>query len=77
MKLQIIHDSKGKATGVYIPINEWDILKKKYHDLEMLEKLETSREQILIDIKEAIHELALVEKGQMKARPIKELLNEL
>ena len=77
MKLQIIHDSKGKATGVYIPINEWCILKKKYHDLDMLEKLETSREQILIDIKEAIHELALVEKGQMKARPIKELLNEL
>lgn len=30
MKLQVIQDSKGKPTGVYIPINEWKELKKQY-----------------------------------------------
>jgi hypothetical protein len=28
MKLQIIQDTKGKAKGVFIPINDWNELKK-------------------------------------------------
>lgn len=31
---QYIHDNKGKATGVFIPIADWKNLKKKYNDLE-------------------------------------------
>jgi len=34
MNLQYISDSKGKTTGVFIPINEWNYLKNKYKDLE-------------------------------------------
>jgi hypothetical protein len=30
MNLQFILDSTGKATGVYIPIQEWNELKEKY-----------------------------------------------
>ncbi len=30
MNLQYISDSKGKTTGVYIPIEEWNNLKEKY-----------------------------------------------
>lgn len=33
MNLQYISDSKGNTTGVYIPINEWEALKKKYKDI--------------------------------------------
>ena len=29
MSLQYITDSEGKATGVFIPIDEWDKLKKR------------------------------------------------
>ncbi len=43
MGLQLIQNSKGKATGVFIPINEWKELKKKYKDLEELETLESSK----------------------------------
>lgn len=31
MSIQFISDSKGVTTGVFIPISEWNELKKKYH----------------------------------------------
>ncbi len=34
MNLQYISDSKGKTTGVFIPINEWNELKSRYKDIE-------------------------------------------
>ncbi len=34
MSLQYITDDKGKITGVFIPIEEWDKLKTKYTDIE-------------------------------------------
>jgi len=37
MNLQFISDSKGKTTGVFIPINEWNVLKKKYKGIEQEE----------------------------------------
>jgi hypothetical protein len=77
MRLQIIQDSKGKATGVYIPISEWEELKKQYKNLEALEYEEPTKEQILLELKEAVNELKLVEQGKLKARPAKELLDEL
>ncbi len=77
MRLQVIQDSKGKATGVYIPINEWETLKKQYKDLEILEYEEPAKEQLLQEFKEAVTELKLIEQGKIKARPAKELLDEL
>lgn len=77
MRLQIIQDSKGKATGVYIPISEWEELNKQYKNLEALEYEEPTKEQILQELKEAVNELKLVEQGKLKARPAKELLDEL
>ena len=77
MRLQIIQDSKGKATGVFIPINDWQQLKKQHKDLAILEYEEPSKGQILQELKEAVIELKQVEQGKLKARPIQELLNEL
>ncbi len=37
MNLQYISDSKGQTTGVFIPINEWNELKKKFKDIEHVE----------------------------------------
>lgn len=34
MNLQYISDDKGNTTGVIIPINEWDSLKRKYKGIE-------------------------------------------
>lgn len=36
MNLQYMSDSNGVPTGVFIPINEWNLLKEKYTDIEGL-----------------------------------------
>jgi hypothetical protein len=38
MNLQYISDSKGETTGVFIPINDWEYLKRKYQEIEREEK---------------------------------------
>ncbi|MFV0530052.1 MAG: addiction module protein [Flavobacteriales bacterium] len=37
MNLQYISDNKGKTTGVFIPISEWNELKNKYKDIEQMD----------------------------------------
>ena len=51
MRLQMIQDYRGKATGVFIPIKEWKQLKKQHSDLEALEYEEPTKEQILQELK--------------------------
>jgi len=77
MSLQIIQDSKGNATGVFIPIKEWKEIKKQHKVLAILENKEASKSLVLQELKEAVEELNLIEKGKLKARPIKQLLDEL
>jgi hypothetical protein len=38
MNLQYISDNKGKKTGVFIPIHDWEYLKNKYKEIEQEEK---------------------------------------
>ena len=38
MNLQYISDNKGKTTGVFIPIHDWEYLKNKYKEIEQEEK---------------------------------------
>jgi hypothetical protein len=77
MSLQVLHDNKGNATGVFIPMPQWKQLKKQHKDLEVLEYEEPTKEQLLLELKQAVLELKQVEQGKLKARPIKALLNEL
>lgn len=77
MRLQVIQDERGKITGVYIPINEWKQLKKQYKDLEVLEYEAPTKKQLIAELNEAVAQLTLIEKGNLKSRPAKELLNEL
>lgn len=34
--MQFISDSEGKTTGVFIPLKEWNDLKKKFKELKQL-----------------------------------------
>ena len=77
MRLQVIEDAKGRATGVFIPISEWKELKKQYKDLEALEYQEPSKTQLLQELKQAVKELSLIQKGKLRSRPAKALLDEL
>ncbi len=77
MELQIIEDAKGKPAGVFIPISKWRQLKKIHKGLEELEYEEPSKTQLLQELREAVEELTLIQKGKLKSRPAKELLDEL
>jgi hypothetical protein len=77
MSLQIINDTQGNTTGIYIPIEEWKKLKKKYKDLASMEYIEPSKQQLMQELKEAFKELKLIEQGWLKGRPAKALLDEL
>jgi phytoene/squalene synthetase len=77
MNLQIIHDSKVNPTGVFIPMQDWKRLKKRYAELAEYEVEEPTKEQLVAELKEAIQELQAVERGEKQARPLADLLNEL
>ena len=77
MQLQVIHDSNGKVTGVFIPVEDWQEFKQKYNNVDLDENSEPSKEQILTELKDAVKELNLKKKGNSVARPIQELLEEL
>jgi len=77
MNLQYISDSRGKTTGVFIPIQEWEVLKFKFKGLEEEELGEQSKVEILQGLQQAVGEINLVKQGKMKARNAKDLLNEL
>ena len=48
MNLQYISDNRGKTTGVFIPIQEWEGLKTKFKGLEEEELGDQSKEEILL-----------------------------
>lgn len=77
MNLQYISDNKGKTTGVFIPIQEWEGLKSKFKGLEEVELGEQSKAEILQGLQQAVEEMNLVKQGKLKARDAKDLLNEL
>lgn len=49
--------------------------------LDYIKKIETdeepTKEQLLEELKQGIKEIKLIDQGKMKARPLKELLDEL
>jgi PHD/YefM family antitoxin component YafN of YafNO toxin-antitoxin module len=77
MSALIIQGDNGKPAGVFIPIKDWEIMKTQYKNLEAWEEADPTKEEILDGIKQAISELNLVNSGELKARPLKDLLDEL
>ncbi len=77
MSTQIIKDHKGKPTGVYIPISDWELMKQEYQNLQAWEEPEPTKAEILSGLKEAVEEVKLIKAGKIKAKSLKELLNEL
>jgi hypothetical protein len=49
MNLQILKDNTGKQTGVYVPIDDWALIKSVYPDIEEISSQVPTWEQELID----------------------------
>ncbi|MBX9784835.1 MAG: hypothetical protein K2X48_16215 [Chitinophagaceae bacterium] len=73
MSLQYTYDAKGKAVGVFVPINEWEKLTTE------LKKRKTSgsKSKILASIEKGMKQVQQIEKGKMKSIPLKQLLDAL
>ena len=77
MSLQIIYDSKGNNTGVFIPYSEWNKLKEQHKDLAEMEIGSTEKAAILGNIKKGLEEVVLFKAGKLKTTAAKDFLDEL
>ncbi len=75
MNIQYLTDSKGQPTGVFIPIKEWEKLKRDYQ-LPADDDAPTTQD-VIDGIKEALEEVKLHRQGKIKLKSLDELLNEL
>jgi hypothetical protein len=72
MRLQVIQDGQGKNTGVFIPIEDWNIIKNQYPDIENADADIPPWEKDLIDTR-----LDAIAKNPERLKPGKDLLQEL
>jgi hypothetical protein len=77
MKLQYVSDNKGKKTGVFIPIADWNILKTHLAGIAELNIDEPTKAEILEGFTEALQEVKLHREGKVKLKSARELLHEL
>ena len=72
MKLQILKDNFGNQTGVYVPIQDWTLIKKNYPDIESLEPELPQWEKDLINSR-----LEAIAQNPERLKPIESLFEEL
>ena len=77
MKLQYISDNKGKKTGVFIPIADWNILKDYLSGVVGVDIEEPTKADILKGFSDALIEVKLHREGKIKLKSARELLHEL
>jgi hypothetical protein len=79
LTVKITRDKDG-TRGVFIPSKDWKVFKKELEGLKKnLVKKPTKKEKssVFEDVKEALHEVALIQQGKIKPKDIKDLLREL
>ncbi len=66
MDVQFVADNKGKIKAVQVALKDWKALTKKAEAFD-----------IANSIRQGLKEVELIESGQLKAKTLDELLNEL
>ena len=72
MKLLVLQDNFGNQTGVYIPMEDWTLIKNNYPDIETLEQEVPQWEKNLIDSR-----LEAIAQNPELLKPIESLFEEL
>ncbi len=72
MRLQVIQDGQGKNTGVFIPIEDWTLIKNQYPDIENADVDLPQWEKNVIDAR-----LDAITKNPKRLKQGKTLLQEL
>jgi len=77
MNLQYISDSKGHHTGVFIPIEDWEKIKKQLDKSGIINDVqEPSKDYILKGLEDALEEVKKYEKGAARLNSARDLLDE-
>ncbi len=72
MRFQIIRDGHGKNAGVFIPMEDWTLIKNQYPDIENVDIGSEQWEKDLIDTR-----LDAIAKSPDQLKQGENLLNEL
>lgn len=72
MNLQILKDNLGNQTGVFVPMEDWKIIKNNYPDIETIDSDLSQAEKDFIDAR-----LDIANKYPERLNPINELFYEL
>lgn len=72
MRLQVIQDGKGKNTGVFIPMEDWTLIKNQYPDIENADTDLQQWEKELIDTR-----LDAIAQNPERLKPGENLFKEL
>jgi hypothetical protein len=73
MPVQYLSDNKGNTTAVLVPIQQWQQITKLFNQTNPA----PDKKQLLKGIKEALHEVTLIEAGKKKATTLKAFIDEL
>jgi CheY-specific phosphatase CheX len=76
MDIQYILNSEGEKTGVVIPIEEWEQIKKLLQELNN-EDINSRDEHFLKGLQKAVQEVNNYKTGNTELKNLDELLNEL
>lgn len=76
MNLQYISDHKGEVTGVFIPIEEWETLRKKLK-LPQADNTSIGKQRHRQDLLEAFEHMRMIRAGVMAKPSLDEFLNKL
>ena len=74
--MQYIVNEKGERVSVILDMTQWNAILQELKILES-DDAPMSKSEILGSVKQAVKEINLIKAGKLKARPIKELLDEL
>ncbi|MFN0049701.1 MAG: addiction module component CHP02574 family protein [Cytophagales bacterium] len=72
MTLQVIQDDYGKKTGVFIPMEDWALIKTNYPDIDKLENDIPEWQKKILDSR-----IKAISEESNSIRPISELFDEL
>lgn len=72
MKLQVLQDNLGNEMGVYLPMEDWTLIKTNYPDIETVGQDLPKWEKDLIDKR-----INTIQVNPERLKPIDELFDEL
>jgi hypothetical protein len=70
LHIEYITDKKGRTKSVVLPRKEWEAFNAAFN--KMKNKLD-----VLIGLKNAMHEVRLIQSGRRKGKTLKEFLDEM